>query len=491
MHYFHPSDLAGEFSSRMALSVADRLLSDVELGVYLSGGVDSKTVGHELSHHLRAMARPPLKSFTVGFAAGDFDETREALSYAAAQGFQPHVLEVAGEDLAYSYPIAVAHSENLQPYTNGAAKWWLSRFARRHVHGVLTGDGADELLCGYPSFRYAAWWKFALRGRGGVATPNPSGDSGTPARVLRILERLPLGTHWRDAVYFRRFVADALDPWLAGASSAGLGDDFVDSLALWGVAHPLFGQIRAIARGLFPSTEEADAWLTAQGPSVRSWFSLGFEGNLDPADPANALLCWQSYFCRTHLPVQVLNWVGDRMEMANTLEGRTPFLSRRLAQFVQGLGDASLVSGFQDKAILRQAYIPKLGAFARTPKRQFGAPFLDNEALLKRFPAESAFSAIGMDGEAVLAKLKGESGQKIATTAVDGPNGTSFQGKHTLGSKEEARAAQAAYDRTHLASALQTAVSFGIVHRTLVEGKAPVRDSGFEEKVLAKERISG
>jgi len=429
--------IAEEFATHFAEGVTARLLSDVELGVYLSGGVDSKAVGYELSRHLRARGLPRLKSFTIGFAERAFDETQEALAFARDQGFEAHALEVDAAALAYSYPIAVAHSENLQPYTNGAAKWWLSRFARTHVHGVLTGDGADELLCGYPSFRYCAWWKFAAR-----------------------------GSEWRKDVYKKRFLAHAENPWLAGSSSAGGGADFLQSLAMWGVAHPLFGQVRAIARTLFPSDESADAWLQAQGPSVRSWFLFGFRGTTDVSLPANALLAWQNYFCRTHLPVQVLNWVGDRMEMANTLEGRTPFLSRGLRTFVRSLPDAALVAGFTDKAILRKAYVPRLGAFARTPKKQFGAPFLDNATLLARHPAHAALEALGLDADAVQRRLQ-------PTSAVS----------------TNVSPAEDAYERTHRESALQTLVSLGIVHATLVGGESISRDRAYEDSILRTEKV--
>lgn len=455
--HFSERDLAHEFREAFRGSVVDRLLSDVELGVYLSGGVDSKSVGYELSQSRipssSSSSQKPLKSFTIGFQhtleQGRYDETQEALAFARAQGFHPHTLALTNEDLAYSYPIAVEHSENIQPYTNGAAKWWLSRFTREHVHGVLTGDGADELLCGYPSFRYCAWWKFANRG-----TPHV----GPRAQ--------PLGATWRDAVYQKRFFADVQNPWLAGASSAGYGDDFLHSLALWGVAHPLFGQVRTIARSLFPATPQGEAaatqWLAAQGPSVRSWFLFGFRGTMDATEPQNTLLLWQNYFCKSHLPVQVLNWVGDRMEMANTLEGRTPFLSKRLREFTRGLGDAALVSGFRDKALLRAAYIPKLGAFAKTPKKQFGAPFLNNKELLAKHPPHDALGAIGLDADAILHRLR----PQLSTTPQS-------QALHT-------------FESTHLASALQTCVSLGIVHQTLVEERPVERNYAYEAQTLAR-----
>jgi asparagine synthase (glutamine-hydrolysing) len=468
---FAERDLPEEFASAFAGSVTDRLLSDVELGVYLSGGVDSKAVGHELGRHLAGAGRPALKSFTIGFESAAFDETAEALSFARAQGFTPHSLAVSDDDLAYAYPIAVAHSENLQPYTNGAAKWWLSRFTREHVHGVLTGDGADELLCGYPSFRYCAWWKFALRARKGEGPGAQARADSALKGALARLSGAPLGSSWRDDAYVRRFLADARDPWIAGSSSAGRGDDFLDSLALWGVAHPLFGQIRAIARAWMPNPDQAHTWLAAQGPSVRSWFLFGHGEALDPTDARNALLLWQNYFCKTHLPVQVLNWVGDRMEMANTLEGRTPFLSRRLRAFVESLSDGALVAGFTDKAVLRHAYTPRLGAFARTPKKQFGAPFLDNARLLARFPASEALSSMGLDGEEVTYRLL-----NLAST----DSSTAKAGSNDLSD---------AYERTHRAGALQTLVTAGIVDGAVVREQPLERDLPRERQVLARGKV--
>jgi asparagine synthase (glutamine-hydrolysing) len=225
----------------------------------------------------------------------------------------------------------------VQPYTNGAAKWWLSNFTSQYVSGVLTGDGADELLCGYPSFRYANWWKFAMR----------TGQH-------------DLGTSWRDSVYQKKFLSHQKNPWLTGSSHLGTGSDFVQSLLLWGIAHPLFDEIKSIACALLGENEGME-FLKNQRESIKSWFAFGLSD--DPTfltDSENTLLLWQNYFFKTHLPVQVLNWVGDRMEMANTLEGRTPFLSRKMRDFIRNQPDVELVRGFQEKSILRRAYKNKI-----------------------------------------------------------------------------------------------------------------------------------
>jgi len=442
-----------DFRIALKQSVSERLLSDVELGVYLSGGIDSKAVAFELSSALKehsAQWKPgALKSFTVGFESAGYDESTEAIAFAKHLGFEPHVLPLSDAALNYSYPHAVFNSENLQPFTNGAAKWWLSLFARQHVPGVLTGDGADELLCGYPSFRYCSWWAFAQRGRSA---------------------RTPLGQRWRDGVYVKRFLKQSENPWLAGSSAEGRGDDFEKSIALWGVPHPLFEQIETITTAILGEAD-AQLWLASQGPSVRSWYLLGLENsNRDDAEyliaPENALLLWQNYFCHSHLPVQILNWVGDRMEMANTLEGRTPFLSGSLRRLVERLPDIALVQGFTDKAILRKAYTQVFPReFALTPKKQFNAPFIDFESLQKQFEVESVLEKMGISTH----------GQKICESLM-----------REIASTGQELPPRERYQRTHRISALQTIFCSAIVQRSLVEENPPQRNAEFERLTLRR-----
>ena len=437
---------AALFEKAMTQSVSDRLLSDVELGVYLSGGIDSKAIAFELARSARTAA--PLKSFTVGFAQAGYDESQEAIRFARHLGLDPHLVRVDDAALNYAYPLAVEASEIVQPYTNGAAKWWLSLFTRQYVQGVLTGDGADEVFCGYPSFRYANWWKHVMRIRGRARTP---------AEVTALLAKYPLGTFQRDGLYASRFAAHTENPWLAGSSAEGTGQDFIESLGLWGVAHPLFGQIRTITQALLGQAA-GDDWLKAQAVSIRSWFAAGLDG-IEPelANPQWALLLWQNYFVRTHLPVLILNWVGDRMEMANTLEGRTPFLSHTLRDLMQTQPDTAVVHGLRDKVLLRRTYARLFPAeFAMTPKKQFNAPFLDAASINARFGVDRIFETTGLTDNAMMQALQQRSHTRTLNT----------------------------YEQTHLQSALQTARCLGVVHETLVESKSLQRDTALEQRYL-------
>lgn len=450
------NNLYDEFTDSFQKSVEHRMIAEVELGIYLSGGIDSKAVAFESSkYHSKIKPNQNLKSFTISFEQEEYSETSEALNFANQLGLKPNILKVNNENLIYSYKHATYYSENVQPYTNGAGKWWLSRFAGKQVKGVLTGDGADELLCGYPSFRYANWWKFALNNRPGK-------------NVFDKLKNLPLGNNWRDSIYLKKFTYDNKNPWLAGSSAEGTGIDFVESLKNWGVPHPLYSQIETITIALL-GPEEAAQWLIKQKESVSSWFSFGL--NESPEflhNPKNTLLLWQNYFCKTHLPVQILNWVGDRMEMANTVEGRTPFLSKEMSDITSKLKDYMLIKGFEDKSILRRSYQKKMGHnFVMTPKKQFGTPFLFQGNNLKSYL------------EKILLKAN-------ESNLFDAQYASKL---YNILNEESSKETYSSHTLTHLYSAFQTLICFCNIDDFIIQGNIPIRDINFEENVIQSQKI--
>jgi asparagine synthase (glutamine-hydrolysing) len=146
------------------------------------------------------------------------------------------------------------------------------------------------------------------------------------------------------------------------------------------------------------------------------------------------------------------------MEMANTLEGRTPFLSNQLRQYLATMPDRLMVSGLRDKVLLRRAYASRLTrGFAATPKKQFNAPFLDSAKLAEDFDADNILVDTGLNEQLPLSRLQ-IAAQKAGE---DDP-----------------------YLATHLRSAYQTALAASIVNRTIVQGEALQRDDTLEQAYL-------
>ncbi|MGE3263574.1 MAG: asparagine synthetase B [Bacteriovoracia bacterium] len=357
------ADRAAELKKIIGQNVRNKLDAEVPLGAYLSGGIDSRIAALEMSR-----AGATIETFTVGFEGADYDETQEVSRFLKAYpNLRGRALRTNNEMLEYAYPHAIYASELVQPYTNGAAKWWLSRFARKYVRGVLTGDGADELFCGYPSYRYLAWWNFYRR-------------QPTAARA---------------SLYEARVVGKSEKYWEKGLSSLPDGTDLEASVKSLGWAHPLFSQVQSLGN------------LLGNGPEILTRERSDIYSYVQADAGASPLTLWQNYFLHTHFPTHVLNWVGDRMEMANTLEGRPIYLSRTCLDFFDQLPDSYLVRGLTDKAILRKAYAAELGAFAATPKKQFNAPFLLDGPLGKEFLQTAALRETGLiDPGLVAAALK-------------------------------------------------------------------------------------
>jgi asparagine synthase (glutamine-hydrolysing) len=412
------SERAEELSRAVEKNVLEKLDSDVPLGAYLSGGIDSRIVAHEMGK-----TKSEIETFTVGFENPDYDETDQVREFLKSyKNLKGRALKTNPDSLEYSYPHAIYASELVQPYTNGGAKWWLSKFARRYVRGVLTGDGSDEIFCGYPSYRYLAWWKFYQN--------NP--------------------TPFRSSLFAKRVMGDNEKFWEKGLSSYPDGSDLEKSKNQLGWFHPLFAQIEQLGKIQF-------------GDSVENFFlkeKKSISSYLNQWSNESPLTQWQNYFLQTHFPTHVLNWVGDRMEMANTLEGRPIFLSRRLRKFMQESPDHHLVRGMRDKAILRKAYANKLGAFSRAPKKQFNAPFQIDGKLANEFLSPAALK------EASLFEPK-----QIQSA------------KDLLNSKDPL---QKSFAQIYLQNCLVSQM----LHRYLVLNQAPVRDLAYEEQFLDQHTVN-
>ena len=310
-------------------SVRKTLLSDVRVGIFLSGGIDSALVAHQVKN-----AGATLQAFTVGFGERDFDESADARKLAEHFGFPHTVTMMRGADVAEDVEkILVSFG---QPFgdTSALPTYYVSKLARENGYKVvLTGDGADELFGGYP-------------------------------------------THYLPVLSgYYRHVPRALDSLLS--SSLGLSPTRFTKLGLQEkITRYLYGARlpyqSAHARWKRVFTDHELEALLIEKPDVSldfgSFFSDFGPGGKDPAYEV-----MQVDF-RTFLTSDCLV-KSDIAAMQHAIETRAPFLNREVIDFAHSLPTHMKVSLFRTKKMLRAALAKEMpGNLARLPKRGFVPP---------------------------------------------------------------------------------------------------------------------
>jgi asparagine synthase (glutamine-hydrolysing) len=329
-------------SFRQALeeAVRLRLRADVPVGCYLSGGLDSSAVlGLAARHVVR-----PIRAFVLSFRERAYDEEEIARETAAHVGAEVTVLPVGEAELSEHFERAIWHTETFVFNTNGVAKYLLSGLVHEHGYRVvLTGEGADEVLAGYPHF---------LRDHllhGGQGEPEE--------RVRALLDELQAANP-----AFRGLGLDETAGNLGAGARRRLG--YLPSM--WESNLP----VATALRGLFTPTF-AESFGRAD-PYARFLDEADVAGQLRGRDVLNqSLYLWS----KTWLPQYILSYLGDRAEMAHAVEGRLPFLDHRLFERVRDMPVSLKVRGLTDKYLLREAARPYLTerVYARR-KFAFAAP---------------------------------------------------------------------------------------------------------------------
>lgn len=298
-----------------------RLVADVPVGAFLSGGLDSSTI---VAAAAASGAEPD--TFTVVFPRKQerlYDERGDARIVSAAFNTRHHELD-ARPDARELLPQIVRHFD--EPFGNPTALlvYELARLTREHVKVALAGDGADELFAGYPRFRGLAAASWYRRMPGPVRALAAAG-----ARVL------PESTRGRHAL--RRAREFALAPV----------DDLDDTYISWITYFDEHDRNRLLG-------EETRGRLRESEPPERFLRELLAEA------PASDLVNRLSYVeLQSFLPCNVLEY-GDRMSMAHGLEVRNPFTDHRLVEHVAALPGAAKLQRGQTKAILREAVAARL-----------------------------------------------------------------------------------------------------------------------------------
>ncbi len=312
------------FLGKLDESVSMQMVSDVPFGAYLSGGLDSSTIVALMTRH-----NSKVKTFSVGFKDDGYSELEYAGVVARHFGTDHHELVVDSKDLIEHLPALVAYRDAPVTEPSDIPIYMLSKEASRTVKMVLTGEGSDELLGGYPKHvfeRFAGGYQQLVPGYVRHKLIEP------------LTQALPYG--------FRR----------AKTAVTNLNiEDWPERYARW------FGAL---------NNRERDelAVLRVNGEAKQA--------NLPPFDAdAGSTLRRILYADQTSwLPDNLLER-GDRMTMAASIESRVPFLDHHLASYVSSLPDNYRVRGLKTKWILRQAgrsLIPE--AILDRPKVGFRVP---------------------------------------------------------------------------------------------------------------------
>ena len=301
-------------------AVNERLTADVEVACYLSGGLDSSAV----LGLAQAKLDRPIRAFTIKFE-GEWDESPLARRTAEFTGSNYVEVPVSPRDMADALEDTVWHGEKPIFNANSAAKFLLSKAVRdAGIKVVFTGEGADEMLAGYPGERRD--------------TILYSGQHASGAARQASIDRLIAANPMTKSIFFppepaavgTRLLSDAL----------GHCPSWIESMSR------MYVGTTDLMRQDFPGSDDLDA------PYRRLVEELELPHAFADRDAVNiGLACWQ----HTLLINFILTVLGDRMEMAHSVEGRVPFLDHRVAEFAAKLPVDFKIRETTEKYVLREA----------------------------------------------------------------------------------------------------------------------------------------
>jgi asparagine synthase (glutamine-hydrolysing) len=337
-------ELAGEFLPLFDDAVRIRLHGDFPIGVYLSGGIDSSAALASMVHS----GANSLKAFTIGFDDKLLDESPLAGQTAARLGVEHHIVRVSDRDIAENFLSSIWHSEIPVINAHGTAKFMLSRAASAQVKAIMTGEGSDELFAGYDYFgknmetsqqlgikqQVANWYRMLQSDRiaSGFLTVPREKDINRLKNIFACTPHLGL-----RSLFYGRWIRNLLSR------------DFLRYFS------PL-GTLELIKQ------EIGSNEIAAMTPA-----------NLD-----------RFLALRYDLPAYLLNYLGDRQEMAHSIEGRVPFLDEKVAEFAAALRQESFLGEAAGKKLIRLAFANRLPPEALASRKKiFLAPPAGTDQILR------------------------------------------------------------------------------------------------------------
>ena len=327
-----------QFHELFTSAVRIRLRADVEVAAYLSGGLDSTTT----VAYIRDIEPGVLNTFSIGFEDKDFDESKyqeEAVRYLNTNH---QSITCSSKEIAEAFPKVVWHSETPLTRTAPTPMLILSKLVRdNNIKVVITGEGSDEILAGYDIFRESVIRQFWAK---------QPGSSLRPMLLKRIYPDIP---HLRNAspnilkMFFGYKLEDTSNP-------------LYSHLLRWNNSNHIkkhfSASIKAAVNGYDPLDD-----LSGKLPSgFDNWSTL-----------AKAQWLETTVFMSGYL----LSSQGDRMGMANSIEGRYPFLDYRVIEFCSSLPDRLKLNGTDEKYLLKKLMAGRIpDSIVKRPKQPYRAP---------------------------------------------------------------------------------------------------------------------
>jgi asparagine synthase (glutamine-hydrolysing) len=327
-----------EFHQLLESSVKLRLRADVEVAAYLSGGIDSTTT----VAYIKDIEPGVLNTFSIGFEDKDFDEStyqEEAVKYLNTKH---RSIICSSKEIADCFPSVVWHSETPLTRTAPAPMMILSKIVKdNNIKVVITGEGSDEIMAGYDIFREAIIRHFWAK----------QPDSAIRPLLLKKI--------YPDISHLRNINTNILRMFF-GYRLEDVNDPFYSHLIRWNNSN-----------------------------HIKKHFSSGMKEKLKdyspfmelnkrlPADFNTWDMLAKSQFLETTIFMSgyLLSSQGDRMSMANSVEGRYPFLDYRLIEFCAGLPSSFKLKGINEKYLLKKLMKERIPeSIIKRPKQPYRAP---------------------------------------------------------------------------------------------------------------------
>ncbi len=322
------TELTERLRAHVEEAVRVRMVSDVPLGAFLSGGLDSSLVVAMMA----MQSSQPVKTFSVGFTSRDFSELPYAQMVANRYGTDHHEI-VVEPDMASVVPEFVRHYGEPFADTSALPTWYLCQYTRTGVTVALSGDGADEAFSGYRRYSHSRTAR-ALR-----RLPGP-----LPSVLAKTLGSIPIPAARKVRDFGRRLMEPEHVRFLGLAAHIPHGD----RVALYGQA----------MRERFAEDLVARRFGQLYAASTAS-------------DPVNRLL---DLDIQTYLTDDILTKV-DIASMAHSLEVRCPLVDQEVMTFAASVPGALKLRGLKTKLLLREVAKPLLPAKILTRRKQgFGLP---------------------------------------------------------------------------------------------------------------------